>query len=292
MFATLSDTTLFFDVVGSGLDNTDFPLTNKPVILALSGGYGFDHAYLRLSLDALSDDYQIIYADMRGQGRSADVKVSTIQFERMADDVADLISFIGLDSVFVFGHSSGSFIAQKVALRHPSKVKGLILVSSSMGMTVLPGKEEEEYPTPFLKDRAEGDLLDVAHNFFFNPNAISEEEFKDYFTQVGPYYMAADKMDMFSGIFKYVTYKLDLVNHFRGMNPFFNSQGKISQVQAPSLILAGMQDWATPAVGSSMLAKNLINSTFVEFDESGHFLFLEEPDKFCDVLRSFITKNS
>jgi len=60
MFAQIKDVSLYFDVVGSGLDAPDPDLKPKPVLIALSGGYGFDHAYLRLGLDDLSDQYQII----------------------------------------------------------------------------------------------------------------------------------------------------------------------------------------------------------------------------------------
>jgi len=292
MFTKLSDTTLFFDVIGSGLDDSDMPLKHKPILIALNGGYGFDHAYLRQGLDDLSSDYQVIYVDLRGQGQSAEVKLNTINFEKMADDVASLMTNFGIQSCFVLGHASGSFIAQKVAMRYPDKIKGLILISSSMGMTVIPGKAEKGYPTPFLKDRAEGELLDIAHNFFYSSTPITEEDYQEYFHQVGPYYMAPDKMDQFEGIFKFVTHKMDLVNHFRGMNPFFNSLGKVDSIQNPCLVLAGVHDWATPAVGSMMLSKKLANCEYVEFSESGHFLFIEEHDRFKDVLIEFITKNN
>jgi len=291
MLAQLKDFSLYFDVVGSGLDAPDPDLKPKPVLIALSGGYGFDHAYLRLGLDDLSDQYQIIYADMRGQGRSSAVKLSSVQFDTMADDVAALMDLIGIPSAFVFGHASGSYIAQKIALRHPEKVNGLVLVSSSLGMTVLPSGVYKDYPTPFLKDRVQGDLLDVAHNFFFNPNAISDEDFQYYSHQVGPYYMAPDNMDQFEGLFRLISYKMDLVNHFRNINLFFNSDGKVNQITCPVLVMAGTFDWASPAVGSKMLNDKLTNSEFIEFGESGHFPFIEEHDKFTDLLAEFILKN-
>ena len=292
MFAKLTDTTLFFDVVGAGLDATDFPLKDKPVLILLNGGYGFDHAYLRQGLDDLSEDYQLVYVDLRGQGRSFPSKVSSITFEKMSDDIAELMGVIGIDNAFIFGHSSGSFVAQKLAMRYPTKVKGLILVSSSMGMTVLPGKEEEGYPTPFLKDRAQGDLLDIAHHFFFSPTPISEEDYQAYFNRVGPYYMAPSKMDQYQDIFKFVIHRLDLVNHFRSITPFFNSLGKVELVKNPVLLMAGVHDWATPAVGSYMLSKKLENCEYVEFDGSGHFLFIEEHQKFKDLVKTFITNHS
>jgi len=290
MFAKINDTEIFYDVAGAGLDASSKSLKSKPVIIALNGGFGFDHGYLRLGLEDLSDDYQVIYTDMRGQGRSAKVKLSTITFEQMADDVATLMEYVGIDAGFIFGHASGSYIAQKVAMRHPEKVKGLILVASSMGMTVLPDSEEEGFETPFLKDRADNDVLATAHHFFYNAFDVTEDAFKDYSYQVGPYYLAPDNMGMCDRIRSYITYRMDLVNHFRRLNPFFNSKAKISQVETPALICAGTYDWVSPAVGSSMLAKKMPNSTFMKFTESGHFAFLEEPQKFQEALHDFIGK--
>ncbi|PIF22173.1 MULTISPECIES: alpha/beta fold hydrolase [Pantoea] len=293
MFAELSDETLlFFDVVGTDLEGQAAPLSSKPIVIALAGGYGFDHAYLRPGLDDLSEDCQIIYVDMRGQGRSSDVKLSSIQFERMADDVYEFMKLVGIQSAFIFGHDSGSFIAQKIAMRHPETVKGLILVSSSMGMTVLPGKEEEGYPTPFLKDRTEGELLDIAHNFYYSPLPLTESQFKEYFNKVGPFFMAPQNGEMFASIFNYVTAKIDVVNHYRRLVPFFNSHGKISLVKTPSLVMSGVYDWATPSVGSFMLSKKLYDSTFVEFKESGHYLFNEEPEKFKSIVKAFIASHN
>jgi len=292
MFAKLTETTLFFDVVGAGLDATNFPLKDKPVMVLLNGGYGFDHAYLRQGLDDLAEDYQLLYIDMRGQGRSFPTTASSITFEKMADDVSELMAVLGIDSAFIFGHASGSFVAQKVAMRYPSKVLGLILVSSSMGMSVLPGKDEEGYPTPFLKDRVQGDALDIAHHFFYYAFDITEEDYQTYFNQIGPYYMAPSKMDLYPGIFKFVIHKMDLVNRFRSITPFYNSLGKVDQITCPCLVLAGIHDWATPTVGSFMLSKKLSNCQYVEFDGSGHFLFIEEHQRFKDLVIQFVTDHS
>ncbi|NIG13029.1 alpha/beta hydrolase [Pantoea sp. Al-1710] len=292
MFATVNTVKLFFDVIGSGVDMSDTLLKTKPVIIALNGGYGYDHTYLRLGLDALSKDYQIVYVDMRGHGKSEAVKRSTIQFETMADDVAKLVEALGLESAIIFGHASGSFVAQKMAIRHPDKVKGLILVSSTMGMSVIPGKAEEGYPQFFLKDRVQGELLDVGHNFFFQPTALTDQDFQYYCHNIGPYYFATQNMGLCEKVISYVTYNIDLVNHYRRLMPFYNSQGQVSNIKQPTLLMAGMYDWATPPVGSYMLANKLPDCDYVEFDQSGHYPFIEEPEKFQDSVWSFIDKNS
>jgi proline iminopeptidase len=64
-----SGTELYFDVVGSGLDAAA-GFRQKPTLIILHGGPGFNHTYLRPWLDPVSESAQLIYVDQRGCGRS------------------------------------------------------------------------------------------------------------------------------------------------------------------------------------------------------------------------------
>src|SRR5690242_3526498 len=70
MYVKVNGTRLFFDVVGSRLQPIGEEMKPKPVVIALHGGPGYDHSYLR-SLDPLGEVAQVVYLDLRGQGRSA-----------------------------------------------------------------------------------------------------------------------------------------------------------------------------------------------------------------------------
>src|SRR3954449_9413925 len=86
--------------VGSG-----FPL------IVLHGGPGLDHTMFRPYLDALGDEYRVLYVDERGQGRSERVDPATLSLERFARDVTLLASALGLERYALLGHSFGAFIA-------------------------------------------------------------------------------------------------------------------------------------------------------------------------------------
>src|SRR5580700_10785305 len=66
----VNGTELYFDVVGSSLDPSN-GYRQKPTLVILHGGPGFDHTYLRPWLDPVSEVAQLIYVDERGCGRSA-----------------------------------------------------------------------------------------------------------------------------------------------------------------------------------------------------------------------------
>ncbi len=89
-------------------------------MVVLHGGPGFDQGYLRPGLRALAGDAQLVFVDLRGQGRSAPEPAESCTLEPMADDVAALCAALGIEPPIVFGHSAGGFVALQLALRHPA----------------------------------------------------------------------------------------------------------------------------------------------------------------------------
>src|SRR2546427_336684 len=60
------------------------------------------------------------------------------------------------------------------------------------------------------------------------------------------------------------------------------------KVTMPTLVIAGRLDGALVPRGLQELTERLPNATFVEYDRSGHFVYLDEPDRFVRDVTSFI----
>lgn len=101
----------------------------EPPLLLIQGlGYTADmwHAVL----PGLSAARRVIRFDNRGVGRSdlpSDPSGGEWSMEAMADDAVRILDAADVESAYVFGVSMGGVIAQEVALRHPGRVRGLIL---------------------------------------------------------------------------------------------------------------------------------------------------------------------
>ena len=92
----VNGTELFFDVVGSRLDAaSDF--RQKPTMIILHGGPGFDHTYLRPWLDPVSEVTQLVYVDQRGCGRSQRHSHEYYQLGIMADDIVLLCKALAVE---------------------------------------------------------------------------------------------------------------------------------------------------------------------------------------------------
>src|SRR5207248_2674438 len=79
-------------------------------LIVLHGGPGLDHSMFRPYLDALGDEYRVLYVDERGQGRSQRVDPATLSLEVFARDVDLLAETLDLDGFVVLGHSFGAII--------------------------------------------------------------------------------------------------------------------------------------------------------------------------------------
>src|SRR5207302_3212698 len=70
MHVSVNGVRLFFDVEGAKFVPDGPVMREKPVLLMLHGGPGFDHSIYRPAYSALADIAQIVYLDDRGNGRS------------------------------------------------------------------------------------------------------------------------------------------------------------------------------------------------------------------------------
>ena len=100
--------------------------------LLLIEGLGYSSWMWYKQIPELSKEYRVIVYDNRGVGRSAKPD-SEYTIELMADDAASLLTALGVESAHVLGVSMGGYIAQELALRHPEKVRSLILAGTNRG---------------------------------------------------------------------------------------------------------------------------------------------------------------
>jgi pimeloyl-ACP methyl ester carboxylesterase len=110
---------LYYEVYGTG----------KPLVL-LHGSYMNIPMNWGQAIPLLTKSRQVIAAEMQGHGRTRDVP-RDFSYEAMADDVSGLLGHLDIESADVLGYSMGGGIAFQLAIRHPARVRRLVILSGA-----------------------------------------------------------------------------------------------------------------------------------------------------------------
>jgi len=118
-YASVNGLQLYYEVHG-------VPHGKVPLVL-LHGGVG-GIAMFGPNLGTLAQGRRIIAVELQGHGRTADID-RPIRYEHMADDIAALLASLEIERADIMGYSLGGGVALQTAIRHPEKVRRLVVVS-------------------------------------------------------------------------------------------------------------------------------------------------------------------
>ena len=97
-----------------------------PALLLVHGAGGSVQANYGPILGTLTQHFTVIAPDLPGSGGSPK-PAGALELERLADDLVEVAVQAGHESFFVSGYSMGSAVAVTMAVRHPERVRGLVL---------------------------------------------------------------------------------------------------------------------------------------------------------------------
>lgn len=271
--AKLNDTELFYDKCGSG----------SPFLI-MHGGLGVDHSYFRPVLDPLGDIFQLIYYDHRGNGRSDRSEIKKITFEQLADDANALRKILDYEKIGIIGHSAGGSVALHYALRHQDHLSYLILLDAIPAFDHL-----EEMMDIVQKRNPSPEILNALNA----PAASSEKEFKDQFKIIQPLYFSNYTTEIENQISNIIDNMIIVPEmNLRSDELFekYNVNSQLKDIEIPTLILVGKDDFICPPSQAQRLHDNITNSELHIFEKSGHYPFFEETDTFFKVIRDWFKK--
>jgi pimeloyl-ACP methyl ester carboxylesterase len=122
-YAPVNGLKLYYEVHGSA-----HPAA-PPLVLLHGGGDTIQTSFGHL-LPELSRHRQVIAFEQQGYGHTADIPDRPFTFEQSADDLIGLLDHLQVEQADLFGFSCGGTIALQAAIRHPPRVRKMVIASA------------------------------------------------------------------------------------------------------------------------------------------------------------------
>ncbi len=221
-----------------------------------------------------------VFYTTNGQGRPMLLMHSMATW---ADEADALRASLGHEHIILLGHSFGGFIAQEYALRYGEHLDGLILCDTA------PVVDYQDVIMANAQSRGTPEQVQAVIEGLSAPVA-DDARFQQLLTTILPLYFNTYDPKVGAKMDEATEYSAGAFNQGMGVClPTFNVLSRLGEITVPTLIMAGRHDWITPpAQGAERLHAGLPNAKLVIFEESGHFPFIEEHDKFVYAVRDWL----
>jgi pimeloyl-ACP methyl ester carboxylesterase len=273
----VDDVRLFFDVHGPKLVADGPWMRERPTVVLLHPGPGFDHGLFKVGIGPwLSAGTQAIYLDMRGAGRSDYGRPEDLRLERWADDVREFCDALRIEKPIVFGLGFGSMVALDYAARHPEHPGALVL--GSPVARVVP-----ERSIPVYERLGGPEAGEVARRYYGDPD---EQAFADFIRVCFP---LLSRYPFTSDVIVRANWRPEvLLDWMRGESKEIDLRDRIGAIEAPAIVIAGEDDAWAPLESTREVAELLHGEArFRSFPEARHSVFADAPEAY-DELRIFL----
>lgn len=272
----VNGTRLFFKTMGEG----------DPIVV-LHGGPGFDHRQFLPYIWQLATEHQVILYDQRGTGLSSGpVDAASINIDTFVADLDGVRKAFGIDHMNLVGHSWGGILAQYYAIRHPDRLKSLVLCSTTASASAF-AEMRANYEAARLPEDVEllGEIYDSEAYKNGDPETV-ERFWRIYFK---PYFAdqnLVDKMDLH--------FEQNTIKNSSAVAGFilksigeFDLHHDLRGIRCPTLILHGDSD-PMPLAYAEKIRDSIDGSTLVIAENSGHWLFVDATDTFTSTILEFL----
>lgn len=270
---------LYVDVDGAGLVPDGPHMREKPTLICMHGGPGFDHSAFKPAFGQLTDLAQVVYYDHRGHGRSDPRPSSEWTLDVWADDVVRLCDALGIEKPIVLGQSFGGFVAQRYIARHPGHASKVILSSTSHHMGLA-------RKLAAFERRGGPQARALAEAFWARP---SHATFEAYWSGVRHLYNTKPAADPEAG--SRTLANVEILLHFvAGEKQDLGLLQGLAGALCPVLVMVGEDDPVCPLEDALEIFEALPaqHRQLARFPGVGHGAWRDDPQAAFEVLRRFI----
>lgn len=222
-----------------------------------------DGGMWRLVRDRLAERFRVINVDGPGHGRSALVR-RRFSLEDCAEAAEAVLDALGVERAHVAGLSWGGMMAMRLALASPERVDKLALLDTSAAPEVL--KKRPSYHAMTVVARRFGaiaPLIDRIEPIFFTKHSVRNR--RDVVDPFREHLARMDPQSLGHAVDAVIFDREDLRPH-------------LSRISAPTLVIVGAQDVATPVERAREIAEGIPGAELEVVADAAHLSVLERPE--------------
>jgi len=237
-------------------------------VLVLSNSLGTCADMWARQVPALSRHFRVLRYDTRGHGKSS-MPPGEYSFAQLAGDVAELLDHLDISQADFCGLSMGGPTGLQLALDHPQRVRRLVLSNTAA-------------------------RIGSAESWSARIEAVSQSGLETLAPALVERWLSAGFRAADPGLTQVL---VDMLR--RTSNDGYsancaalrdaNLRGRLGEIKAPTLVIAGTQDPATTPQNGRDLAAGIAGARYVELDTS-HISNWEQPEAYTRAVADFLTE--
>ena len=233
--------------------------TGSGPAIVCTHGWGASAEMWRGQAEAFADAYRVVAWDMRGHGQSDSPPDDALYSRELTvEDLRTLLDQLGIQRAVIMGHSLGGYMSLTFALRHPERVRALVLQGCGPGYRNPSGRQQ------WNESRHERAKLIEERGFDYNEGGAEVRVSSHRSTQ-------------------------GLARSARGMLTQHDSFviDHVAEIAVPTLLLVGEDD-APFRNAIDYMERKIAGAQKRIFAGAGHGANVEQPEEFNAELRAFL----
>jgi proline-specific peptidase len=261
-----------------------------PLLVCHPGGPGFSSLYLG-DLAGLGERFTLVLLNPRGtDGSTRPADARAYRTDDYVADLEELRLHLGVEQFDLLGHSHGGVVAQAYAAGHPTRIRRLVLASTlarfhADQVAAMEAAIEGCRGEAWFEDAHAALQAEQAGEFETDAELaeLALREFPFYFARFG------DREAEYLESLRPERPNADALRFFNEEDfTSFDLRPVLASIAVPTLVIAGAEDFITGPVCAREIADGIAGSELELLAETGHFVFVEAPERFRESVLRFL----